>query len=132
MSSGNNEGRAANGKTNLQPSQKFRLTDNRYAAKLPQLEQMFFIALTMKSASAASAHSKTKLALEENPFPPGFKKLKNRDGFRIRAGNCRVLYFADTKLKQHVVGVIVIGAKFIAIDFQTISTGHFGSASINA
>jgi mRNA interferase RelE/StbE len=39
------------------------------------------------------------LTLEENPFPHGCKKLKNRDGFRIRVGDYRVLYFADTKLK---------------------------------
>jgi mRNA interferase RelE/StbE len=32
--------------------------------------------------------------------------LKNRDGFRIRVGDYRVLYFVDTKLKQIVVGVI--------------------------
>ena len=49
---------------------------------------------------------KAILALEENPFPHGCKKLKNRDGFRIRVGDYRVLYFADTKLKQIVVGVI--------------------------
>jgi mRNA interferase RelE/StbE len=50
--------------------------------------------------------SKAILALEENPFPHGCKKLKNRDGFRIRVGDYRILYFADTKLKQVVVGVI--------------------------
>jgi mRNA interferase RelE/StbE len=50
--------------------------------------------------------SKAILALEENAFPHGCKKLKNRDGFRLRVGDYRVLYFADTKLKQIVVGVI--------------------------
>jgi mRNA interferase RelE/StbE len=46
------------------------------------------------------------LALEVSPFPHGCKKLKNRDGFRIRIGDFRVLYFADAKSKQIVVGVI--------------------------
>ena len=46
------------------------------------------------------------LALEENPFPHGSKKLKNRDGYRIRVGDYRILYFADAQLKQVVVGVI--------------------------
>jgi mRNA interferase RelE/StbE len=46
------------------------------------------------------------LVLEDNPFPHGCKKLKNRDGFRIRVGDYRVLYFADTKSRQIVVGVI--------------------------
>jgi mRNA interferase RelE/StbE len=50
--------------------------------------------------------SKAILALEENPFPHGCKKLKSRDGFRIRIGDYRVLYFADAKAKQIVVGSI--------------------------
>ncbi len=50
--------------------------------------------------------SKAILALEKNPFPSGSKKLKNRDGFRIRIGDYRVLYLADTKLKQIVIGSI--------------------------
>jgi mRNA interferase RelE/StbE len=50
--------------------------------------------------------AKAILALEENPFPHGCKKLRNRDGWRIRVGDCRVLYFADAKTKQIVIGVI--------------------------
>lgn len=50
--------------------------------------------------------SKAILALEDNPFPSGCKKLKNRDGFRIRVGDYRVLYLADTKSKKIVVGAI--------------------------
>jgi mRNA interferase RelE/StbE len=46
------------------------------------------------------------LALEDDPFPHGSKKLKNRDGWRIRVGDYRVLYFADTKAKEITVGVI--------------------------
>jgi len=50
--------------------------------------------------------SKAMLALENNPFPSGCKKLKNRDGFRIRVGDYRVLYFADPKTKRIVIGAI--------------------------
>jgi mRNA interferase RelE/StbE len=50
--------------------------------------------------------SKAILALENNPFPSGCKKLKNQDGFRIRVGDYRVLYLADTKLKKIIVGSI--------------------------
>jgi mRNA interferase RelE/StbE len=50
--------------------------------------------------------SKAILALENNPFPPGCIKLKNRDGFRIRVGDYRVLYLVDTKLKRIAIGVI--------------------------
>ena len=50
--------------------------------------------------------AKAILVLESNPFPHGCKKLKNRDGWRIRVGDYRILYFADTKTKQIVIGVI--------------------------
>ena len=50
--------------------------------------------------------SKAMLALQNNPFPSGCKKLRNRDGFRIRVGDYRVLYFADTKAKLIVIGAI--------------------------
>ena len=50
--------------------------------------------------------SKAILALERNPFPSGCKKLKNRDGFRIRVGDYPVLYLADAKLKRIVIGSI--------------------------
>jgi len=50
--------------------------------------------------------AKAILALESNPFPLGRKKLKNRDGWRIRVGDYRVLYFADTKTRQIAIGVI--------------------------
>lgn len=46
------------------------------------------------------------LALENEPFPHGRKKLKNRDGWRIRVGAYRVLYFADAKARQITIGVI--------------------------
>ena len=32
------------------------------------------------------------LALLKNPRPTGFKKLKGRDGFRIRVGNFSIIY----------------------------------------
>jgi mRNA interferase RelE/StbE len=50
--------------------------------------------------------SKAILALESNPFPTGCKKLKNRDGFRIRVGDYRVIYIADMKSKQIAIGII--------------------------
>ena len=50
--------------------------------------------------------SKAILALENNPFPSGCKKLKNRDGFRIRVGDYRVLFFADIKSKRIVIAAI--------------------------
>lgn len=45
--------------------------------------------------------------LEKNPRPAGCKKLKGRDGYRIRVGNYRVIYeIVDTEL---IVDVITLG-----------------------
>lgn len=45
--------------------------------------------------------------LEKDPRPVGNKKLKGRDGYRIRIGNYRVIYdIFDTEL---VVDVIAVG-----------------------
>jgi mRNA interferase RelE/StbE len=46
-------------------------------------------------------------ALEENPRPVGYKKLKGRDAFRIRSGNYRIIYeIIDDKL---IITVVAIG-----------------------
>ena len=46
-------------------------------------------------------------SLENNPRPNGHKKLKGRDGYRIRAGNYRIIYeiFDDILL----VDIITLG-----------------------
>jgi len=45
--------------------------------------------------------------LEENPRPVGCKKLKGRNGYRIRIGNYRIIYgIFDTEL---IVDVITLG-----------------------
>jgi len=45
--------------------------------------------------------------LEENPMPQGYKKLKGRDGYRIRVGNYRVIY--DIYDKELIVDIITLG-----------------------
>lgn len=35
------------------------------------------------------------LSLKENPFPRNSKKLRGREGYRIRVGDYRVLYLID-------------------------------------
>lgn len=47
------------------------------------------------------------LALGEQPFPQGVKKLKGSDGYRIRVGDYRILYTIDTTQKE--VSVFAIG-----------------------
>jgi len=45
--------------------------------------------------------------LAHNPRPSGYKKLKGRDGYRIRNGNYRILYeISDSNL---IIDVIAIG-----------------------
>ncbi|MES1250311.1 MAG: type II toxin-antitoxin system RelE/ParE family toxin [Chitinophaga rupis] len=47
------------------------------------------------------------MELEQDPRPPGCKKLKGRDAYRIRIGDYRVIYeIQDGKL---IVTVITIG-----------------------
>jgi mRNA interferase RelE/StbE len=50
---------------------------------------------------------KTIQGLSVNPRPAGCKKLKGRDGFRIRKGNFRIIY--DIFDKVLIVIVIAVG-----------------------
>ena len=40
------------------------------------------------------------LSLKENPFPRGSKKLRGREGHRIRIGDYRMLYLIDESAKS--------------------------------
>ena len=44
------------------------------------------------------------LKLEENPRPPGCKKLKGRLGYRIRVGDYRIIY----EIEDNILRVVVI------------------------
>jgi mRNA interferase RelE/StbE len=46
-------------------------------------------------------------ALEANPRPKGYKKLKGRDGYRIKSGEYRIIY--EIYDRQLVVDVIALG-----------------------
>jgi mRNA interferase RelE/StbE len=55
-------------------------------------------------------YSNIKIAitnLTENPRPKGCKKLKGRDGYRIRVGNYRIIY--DIFETELIVDVIDLG-----------------------
>ncbi len=45
--------------------------------------------------------------LSKNPRPNGFKKIKGRDGYRIRVGNYRIIY--NIFDKEVVIDIITIG-----------------------
>ncbi len=46
------------------------------------------------------------LSLEENPRPPGVEKLTNKDAYRIRVGDYRIIY----TIKDKILLVTVIDA----------------------
>jgi len=46
-------------------------------------------------------------SLADNPRPQGSKKLKGRDGYRIRVGNYRIIY--DVFDSELVVDIIALG-----------------------
>ncbi|HRZ97751.1 MAG TPA: type II toxin-antitoxin system RelE/ParE family toxin [Paludibacter sp.] len=45
--------------------------------------------------------------LADNPRPKGYKKLKGRDGYRIRVGNYRIIYHIFDQIL--VVEIIALG-----------------------
>ena len=58
------------------------------------------------SRRRAKRVARVLLSLETDPFPPGCKKPKIRDGWRVRVGDYRILYFADKAAREVLVGVI--------------------------
>ena len=46
---------------------------------------------------------KSLLQLQKNPRPAGAKKLKGREGWRIRVGDYRVIYEIHDKILQIIV-----------------------------
>jgi mRNA interferase RelE/StbE len=43
------------------------------------------------------------LALASNPRPPGCKKLTQKEGYRIRTGDYRILYTIDDKTRTVII-----------------------------
>ena len=50
--------------------------------------------------------AQTILRLEDNPRPPGCRKLHGKDGWRVRVGNWRVIYHIDDQ--ERVVTIVEI------------------------
>ena len=46
-------------------------------------------------------------SLADNPFPPAAKKLKGREGYRIRTNDYRIIYTIEKQIL--VITVLVIG-----------------------
>ena len=56
-------------------------------------------------------------ALEKNPFPRGVKKLKARDGYRIRVGDYRVVFRVDHRAR--LLRIAAIGHRKDVYRLQT-------------
>jgi mRNA interferase RelE/StbE len=56
---------------------------------------------------ATRAVRDTILALEYDPWPRGVAKLKDREGWRVRAGDYRVIYEIDSK--NRTVTILHVG-----------------------
>lgn len=44
--------------------------------------------------------------LKTNPYPPNSKKLKGDEGWRLRAGDYRIVYDVDKKLKRVIIRIV--------------------------
>ncbi|MEW6068087.1 MAG: type II toxin-antitoxin system RelE/ParE family toxin [Nitrospirota bacterium] len=53
----------------------------------------------------------TIISLSSNPRPTGSKKLTEKEGYRVRIGNYRILYTVDDKAKVIVIYRIKIKGK---------------------
>ena len=62
-------------------------------------------------AKNRSAIDKEILSLAFNPRPYGSKKLTEKEGYRIRTGNYRILYTIDDETKTVVIYRIKIKGK---------------------
>ena len=87
-------------------------------------------------SSIASRIENSLLKLEENPRPPGSKKLKGRAGYRLRIGDYRVIY----EIEDNILRVIVIDVghrkRYLSIAFrppyQSRSPGQFTSTFLHS
>jgi mRNA interferase RelE/StbE len=77
--------------------------DKKYQVIITRSVQKTLLKLPDKIAAKLEA---AMLKLEDNPRPPGCKKLKNRDSYRIREGDYRIIYDIEDK----VLKVIVVDA----------------------
>ena len=76
---------------------KFSIVLSRKAEK--QLDKL--------STSVVSQIIESFSILENNPRPNGYKKLKGRQGYRIRSGNYRIIY--EIFENELLIDVIAIG-----------------------
>ena len=77
---------------------------NRYAVSINRRAQKNLAAVPAESYERIK---KALVALGDEPRPMGSKKLKGRDGFRIRIGNYRAVYEIDDEKKT--VTVVDVG-----------------------
>ena len=60
--------------------------------------------------------------LEENPRPPGCRKLRGLDGWRIRVGNWRVIYHINDQ--ERIVTIVEVRRRPVPRLASTICAGR--------
>ena len=58
-------------------------------------------------SSIAHRIENSLLQLEEDPRPPGYKKLKGRNGYRIRVGDYRIIY----EIEDNILRIVIIDVR---------------------
>jgi mRNA interferase RelE/StbE len=74
--------------------------------------QVLFLRRAQKELAALPEDAYTKIrdaiqALAEEPRPPGCKKLKGREGWRVRVGDYRVIY--DINDEEKTILIVHLG-----------------------
>ncbi len=67
--------------------------------------------LAKLSSEAQKRVAKNLIALANNPLPPGSLKLTNRDGYRVRVGDYRILYLIDKVNRVVIISAIAHRSK---------------------
>jgi mRNA interferase RelE/StbE len=66
----------------------------------------------VRALSKIDSHNRERIKaaiilLGVDPYPPGMKKLQGRDGYRVRVGDYRILYFVENQ--KLILVVVTIG-----------------------
>jgi mRNA interferase RelE/StbE len=76
---------------------------------MPEKKYLVIITRTVQKALSklpnkiASKLESAMLKLEDNPRPPGCKKLKGREAYRIREGDYRIIYEIEDKVLRVII-----------------------------
>ncbi|WP_276504103.1 type II toxin-antitoxin system RelE family toxin [Terrimonas pollutisoli] len=77
------------------------MPEKRYVVVITRTVQKVLLKLPPKTASRLE---NKMLKLQDDPRPPGCKKLKGRDAYRIREGDYRIIY----EIEDNILTIIIV------------------------